>query len=415
MTYNTAIIPAAESGEEQFLIDEMFISRTDKRGVIKSGNEVFRRVSGYEWDRLIGAPYRLIRNPDTPKAVFWLMWKTIQADKPMVAFVKNRSANGCWYWVLAVVVPLADGYLSAQIKPTGAVFAQVTALYAEILAAEQSQSQSLAPDKSGELLLSRLAELGFPTYADFAASALEQELALRDAALGISNAVESRVLASVGGSLRALAETQADLMGEFDALQSIPTNMRIIASRLEPSGGPISALSDNYKFSSTEISRRLEAFAGSANNLCQAMSDNVRDGLFLSSISRLMAQMRAYSATESNNATGLDLVAERAILSEAAVQYRQLAQSVMLKAERVSGELNLVSGEIRRMMLGLDTIRVMGRVESGRLGSAGVGLSATIDQLDTRHASIAAILQGLMNLSATIKAGINTYQRQIIA
>ena len=411
MTYNEAIIAADESGEAQFSIAEMVISCTDKRGIIKSGNEVFCRVSGLEWDRLIGAPHNLIRHPDMPKAVFWLLWKTIQADQPVVAFVKNRSATGGWYWVLAVVVPMADRYLCVRIKPTGAVFAQVATLYAEILAAEKA----LSPEKSAKLLLSRLAELGFPTYADFAALVLEQELALRDAVLGISNVAETRVLTSVGGSLRAMAEKQADLMREFDALQTIPTNMRIIASRLEPSGGPISALSDNYKFASTEISRRLEAFAGSANNLCQAMSDNVRDGLFLASISRLMAQVSAYCATESHNAPGLDLVAECAILLKAAAQYRQLARSAMLKAEQVSGELNLASGEIRRMMLVLDTIRVMGRVEAGRLGSAGVGLSATIDQLDTRHAGIAALMKGFTDLSATIKAGINKYQRQIIA
>ena len=40
------------------------------------------------------------------------------------------------------------------------------------------------------------------------------------------------------------------------------------------------------------------------------------------------------------------------------------------------------------------------------------GLSATIDQLDTRHAGIAELLQGLMDLSATSKAGINAYLRQ---
>ena len=51
--------------------------------------------------------------------------------------------------------------------------------------------------------------------------------------------------------------------------------------------------------------------------------------------------------------------------------------------------------------------------EVTRLGPAGVGLSATIDQLDTRHARIADLLQGLMDLSANAKAGINAYIRQV--
>jgi PAS domain S-box-containing protein len=411
MTYNKAILSPADPGEEPFSIDEIFFSRTDKRGVIRSGNEVFRRVSGFEWDRLIGAPHRVVRHPDMPKAAFWLLWKTIQSDKPMIAFVKNKSASGRWYWVLAVVVPFAEGYLSARIKPTGALFGHAKALYAEVLAAEQT----LSPDKSAELLLARLADLGFPTYDDFAAKALEQELALRDAALGITNSSEARILATVGTNLKAMREKQSVLMQEFDALQSIPTNMRIIASRLEPSGGPISAISDNYKFSSTEISRRLDAFAGSGNNLCQAMADIVRDALLISAIARLLSNVRKQFANEDRAASPVRVEEEEFLLTSIASRYHDEARAAMAKAESVSGELSLSSGEIRRMMLGLDTIRVMGRVESGRLGATGVGLSATIDQLDTRHASIAELLQSLMDLSATIKAGINSYQRQSVS
>lgn len=408
MTFNKAISPSAETGEEQFALDEMLISCTDKRGVIRYANEVFRRLSGLEWDRLVGAPYRSLRHPDMPKAVFWLLWKTIQADKPMVAYVKNRSATGRWYWVLAAVIPIGGGYVSASIKPTSPLVAQVRTLYSEVLAAEQT----LSPEKAADLMLQRLGDLGFASHADFAARALDLELGARDAATGATNAETARILASVGTNLTGMGVKQADLMREFDALQSIPTNMRIIASRLEPSGGPISAISDNYKFSSTEIARRLEAFAGSDKNLCTAMSDNVRDGLFLSSIARLMSQLSASAAGEGANRSGADHDAQHRVFQQVVGAYSQLAQSTMLQSERVLGDLNTASGEIRRMMLGLDTIRVMGRVESGRLGAGGVGLSATIDQLDTRHAIIAELLQSLMDLSAGTKAGINAYLRQ---
>ncbi len=408
MTFNKAITPANDAGEEPFSIEEMFISGTDKRGVIKFGNEVFRRVSGYDWDRLVGAPHRVVRHPDMPKAVFWLLWKTIQSGKPMVAYVKNRSASGRWYWVLAVVVPYEEGYLSSRIKPTSALFAEVRAVYADVLAAEAT----LTAEKAADHLLGKLGELGFPSYADFAAVALEQELTARDAAMDLVVPAGARMLAAVGATLKGTSVKQADLLKEFDALQSIPTNMRIIASRLEPSGGPISAISDNYKFSSIDISRRLEAFAGSDKNLCMTMSDIVRDGLLLSSISRLMNEVQAFLAKEDTSGSTMDFSAHREVFGITAAQIRAESQAVMLQAEQVSGQLNLASGEIRRMMLGLDTIRVMGRVESGRLGSAGVGLSATIDQLDTRHVSIAELLQGLMDLSATTKAGINAYLRQ---
>ena len=415
MTFNKAVgtavegIDAADTGEEPFAIKELIYSRTDKRGIIRSGNAVFRRVSGFEWDRLIGAPHRVLRNPDTPKAVFWLLWQTIQQGKPMAAYVKNRSASGRWYWTMAVVVPFEDGYFSTRIKPGGPLFVQMQSIYADLASAEQSQSVS--PEKSAEMLLDRLRQLGFSSYTDFMSRALEQELAARNNALGRGNPTLERALTTINANLTATQEKQSALMLEFDELQSIPTNMRIIASRLEPSGGPISAISDNYKFSSTEISRRLEAFAGSTNNLCQAMAGIVAGAMFLSSVARLVAEVPRQFAFEDHSSSPIEYDRELAYLSAVEASFRAESRAAMIKAEQVSGELNLASGEIRRMMLGLDTIRVMGRVESGRLGAAGVGLAATIDQLDLRHAAIAEHLQGLMDFSAAIKSALNAYSR----
>jgi PAS domain S-box-containing protein len=419
MTFNKAVALLSEPalsddrGEEPFSIDQIIFSRTDKRGVIQSGNEVLRRLSGYSWERLIGAPHRVLRHPDTPKVVFAMLWRVIQQDKPMVAYIKNKSAHGGWYWVLSVVVPCEGGYFSARIKPSSPLFTQVKSIYAELGAAEAAQS--LSPDATERLLLGRLADLGFGSYPAFMCGALEQELAARDAALGRSNAVQARSLSTITAGLKATEEKQKALLLEFDELQSIPTNMRIIASRLEPSGGPISAISDNYKFASTEISRRLEAFAGSDSNLCQTMSHSVADALFMTSVARLLAEVPKLFAKEDHSQTPIDFANEQALLAAVELSFRNQARAAMLAAEQVSGELNLASSEIRRMMLGLDTIRVMGRVESGRLGSSGVGLSSTVDQLDLRHAAISDQLQALMDLSASIKSAISAYERTAAA
>ena len=411
MTFQTAIpTPASDSGEEAFGIEEIFFSRTDKRGVIQAGNAVFRRVSGFDWNKLIGAPHRIVRSPDMPKAVFHLLWKTIQQGQPIAAFVKNRTAGGNWYWVLATVIPLENGYLSARIKPTGEIFAQVKTLYAQLLEAEQTRN--LTPEKSCDAMLESLVSLGFATYTDLAARALHEELALRDAALGRNNTAKVKALHSVIGNLESTRGEQEDLLKEFDALQSIPTNMRIIASRLEPSGGPISAISDNYKFASTEITRRLESFAGTDANLCQKMSDNVMEALLLAGVDRVLADLPRQFAGEDRTGCPVDFDQELNFLK--AIQAKGFtaeASVAMTRAERISGNLNQASTEIRRMMLGLDTIRVMGRVESGRLGAAGAGLSSTIDQLDKRHAVIAERLQRLMDLSAAIQTGIASCRR----
>lgn len=409
MSYDAAFHSGSDAQEEPFGLDEIFYSRTDKRGVILSGNDVFRRVSGFTWDRLIGAPHRIVRHPDTPRAVFHLFWKTIQQGKPICAVVKNRTASGGWYWVVAVAVPLSDGYISVRIKPTGELFARTRQIYASLTAAEQSKT--LSPERSCERMLEQIAELGFADYAEFMAALLDQCLVAHEAAVGHVNAARRQALDAVQANLGAAQQAQQALVTEFDTLQTVPTNMRIIASRLEPSGGPISAISENYKFASTEIARRIEVFASSEHNQCRIMVGITGEAMLMSNIARLFSELPRQFSQEDTTLSPVDFDSELAFLSEIEAQYRQAARATMSRAEAVAGELSQSSAEIRRMTLGLDTIRVMGRVESGRLGPVGIGLSTTVDQLDDRHAVIARHLQRLMDLSSAIRVSIGQFQR----
>ena len=121
--------PVIDEPVADFAIEELFLSRTDERGVIQSGNSVFARLAGYEWKELIGAPHRLIRHPDMPKGVFHLMWETLKAGHSFGGYVKNRSKDGRYYWVFAVVVPVEGGYLSVRLKPSAGVLDEVVKLY----------------------------------------------------------------------------------------------------------------------------------------------------------------------------------------------------------------------------------------------------------------------------------------------
>lgn len=409
MSYNKAIPPAVDGMEEPYGIEEILYSRTDKRGIILSGNDAFRRVSGYDWDRLIGAPHRILRNPDTPRAVFHLLWKTIQDGKPICAIIKNRSSSGRWYWVMSVVAPFDGGYLSVRLKPAGELFGMARTIYARLLAAEKDQS--LTPEASCARLLESLAAEGFDSYEEFMTALLQEGLAVRDAAVRTANSVHMQALATLSANIKATKQEQQALMAEFDLLQAVPTNMRIIASRLEPSGGPISAISDNYKFASTEIADRLEGFAGTERNQCRLMADITGDAILKTSIAHLLLELRQRFSLEDPARNPVDRASEMARLTGIERYYAEAAKAAILNVGKVAGALNEASTEIRRMTLGLDTIRVMGKVESGHLGPGGAGLASTIDQLDSRHAIIARHLQRLMDLSAGIRAAIGTFSR----
>jgi PAS domain S-box-containing protein len=165
--------------ESEFLVEELFFSTTDPRGVITTGDALFQRISKYSRDDLLGSPHNVIRHPDMPRVVFRLLWETIQAGQPISAYVKNLAKDGSYYWVLATVFPIEGGYLSIRIKPTSPVFSVIPDLYNEILKRECEAGM----DAAQELLLGVLREKGFEDYPSFVSFILAEELRCREVAV----------------------------------------------------------------------------------------------------------------------------------------------------------------------------------------------------------------------------------------
>ena len=371
------------TGEAPFGLDEIFFSRTDERGVIQSGNHVFQRVAAYDWDRLIGAPHRLIRHPDMPKAVFWLLWETIKQGKPIGAYVKNRAADGLFYWVFAIVTPVKGGYLSVRIKPTSDVFRLVEKEYAGLLKVETERK--LAPADSAALLLARLKELGFADYDAVLAHAIATEMGVLDKGLGRRPEPRFAGVVDIAEKLGRMQVELDALFSNFESIRGIPSNMRIVASRLEPAGGPISAISENYKVMSNDITGHLRAFSGGTNSHYGEMTRLVREGLVLLAIARVQAETIAQCRQEFEDCALPDAEAEMALLHEQEERYRDRALQGLRRIAEDAGRLARTCTDLRRLVVGLDSVRVMCRVESGRLRGRVDGLSAIIDQLDRFH------------------------------
>ncbi len=172
----------------EFRADELFFSTTNRKGIIGSFNRVFVRVAGHPAADLMGAPHNIIRHPDMPRAVFKLLWDHLLAGQPIAAYVKNMAADGRYYWVMALVAPIADGFLSLRFLPTSPLRAQVEGLYKELRAIEGAAAGPGVDPKKGMLdAEARLGEvlpgLGFANYDVFMRHAVHQELRARRTAL----------------------------------------------------------------------------------------------------------------------------------------------------------------------------------------------------------------------------------------
>ncbi|MBL4790087.1 MAG: PAS domain-containing protein [Kordiimonadaceae bacterium] len=159
--------------ELAFLADEIIVSKTDLQGRILYANDVFCRAAEMSTDEVLGQPHNIIRHPDMPRAVFNLLWKTLGQQQEIFAYIKNMSATGKYYWVIAHVTPTVDasgktiGYHSNRRAPSKRGVSEIRPLYQKLLDEEarySSSKQGLAA--SSALLGGLLAEQG-KSYAEF--------------------------------------------------------------------------------------------------------------------------------------------------------------------------------------------------------------------------------------------------------
>ena len=157
--------------ERQFPENEIIVSKTDLKGKILYGNRIFIELSGYTEKELLGKPHNIVRHPDMPKVIFKFLWDSVKNGKEIIAYVKNLSKDGSFYWVKAFVTPSFNGkgeivgYHSIRLKPTETAKESISALYKELLEVEQREGV----EKSQERLEQVLAQKG-ASYEEFISS-----------------------------------------------------------------------------------------------------------------------------------------------------------------------------------------------------------------------------------------------------
>ncbi len=141
---------------------DIVVSKSDAEGNIKYANPIFVKLSGYSQGELLDKPHSILRHPDMPKIIFKFLWDNIQEGKDVKAFVKNRSKDGGFYWVLAHVrrATNPDGsfrnYTSTRRMVSAKARELIEPLYAKMLEAEKDSGM----DASLKILQEFLAENG---------------------------------------------------------------------------------------------------------------------------------------------------------------------------------------------------------------------------------------------------------------
>lgn len=379
--------PVPTLSESPFGFDEFFFSTTDKRGVIRSGNDVFVRVSVYPKESMLGAPHSLIRHPDMPRAVFKEFWSFLNQGKPVGAYVKNLAGNGSYYWVYAFAFPIGDGFLSVRFKPSSEIFLAAQGLYREVLAFEQ-QDHSL--EESHQYLLAKVREAGFLDYENFMLKAVLEELKARAAQAqdsdSRSEARETGKITAVTksatrklnevfeklrdfqGANQTLEDAMKNLDQGFQQLKFISINMKIAAAKFGDMAASLGVVSHEFSILSGTIEKHLSGLSGFVQELSgvtqkcvlRAAALNVQmlmvDFFVRESIAKLEFSENAFDEMLQNQKAFSDLFAQYCRNLEH--EFSELKKSI----SAIGSEMH----DVAKFVTGLEVVRQMGAIESAR-------------------------------------------------
>ena len=100
--------PIVLDEEIKFSKKKFIASRTDIKGNIIFTNKNFSDISGYNEAELVGAPHNILRHPDMPRAIFYMVWRSLLSGRKISGVIKNLAKDGRYYWVIADLEPKFD-------------------------------------------------------------------------------------------------------------------------------------------------------------------------------------------------------------------------------------------------------------------------------------------------------------------
>jgi len=372
--------------ETPFLVHEIFFSRTDKKGIIESYNNTFVKISQYTGEQLTGSPHNIIRHPDMPRAVFRLLWDTINSGRPIGAYVKNLSRTGSYYWVFALAIPIENGYISLRLKATTPMFQKLPDLMNAMLQIEKIAGM----DESSSLLIKTLQQLGFESYREFMTKALTLELQARDEALASTRIPTSALTKSKKDRLSAgermqhsahssfveltaaayhIVEIQKQariIITSFTELNLLSINMAVCSEHAGSSGNALSEVTIGFADIANEVQSQIRNFDTRVSSLIESLADSQFDlgccRLQTEMINDFMKEGRSEESSFSTISDDLELLFK--ITHESTNRALSRVNSLRQLFETFLRTLS----ELLKTINGLELIRITGKIEIAKLG-----------------------------------------------
>ena len=339
-----------------------------------------------------------------PRVVFKIFWDYLKAGKPIVAYVKNKTKEGSYYWVFAVVFPLGDEYISIRIKPNTSILSVVKDIYFKLKSAEAELTMS----QSEELILRLLNEHGFLSYDHFMNEVLLAELLERKKLLlerKSEDSNEEAVNSSFALTIKPLYSISKTLLNEyakwFEKIDSfikiksaftqkglelrilardivfLSLNASVASYKLDINGETFGVLASDVRTNAKEN----DSLIGKIHETSQYISESLNEIIFLVSYISLQMEMVTYFIYEILHDTNEEINPSVDVLFELVSLYNEKLMKLPFLFDKAIGKNIAYLEELNQQVMYLGYVQIYGIIESARCNDDGLGFGEIFSQL----------------------------------
>ncbi len=210
--------------------------------------------------------------------------------------------------------------------------------------------------------MQHLQEQRFEDYDAFMATSLLSELGARGDKIGSARNSLIGAIAELCTTSRRLYGLASEIMDSYANHRFVPMNLSVHSGRLGNAGAAIGRISQNYGMLASEIETALETFSTSARKV----AETIQRGAFLVGTARLQAEMATAFCEEAPD-DRIDRAEETTYLDKQTTSFWRRSFEGLVKIQGETSEFISAASDMKRLATGLAAIRVMGKVEAGRL------------------------------------------------
>lgn len=408
---------------------QRIVSTTDTKGRLTYANDDFINISGFTQDELIGKNHNLVRHPDMPPAAFDDLWKTIKTGKSWMGIVKNRCANGDYYWVDAFVTPVVEndqivGYQSVRLKPDQKDIDSAEKTYKQLWNPKKGIAKILASFNlglMGKILLASSTAVVLGIIVSYLLSqSLDLTFVISCLTMLIANFVFAKLIAkpwqqAAKGAAKIITNpvTQEVYTGRHDELGQLQLAIRMQNSKLETVIWRINDATGNLKDSVESSLRTVEETE-------QNMDSQNRE------IEQVATAMNEMTATVNEIAKNTSCTAESTLNAENEVNLgKEIVQSTISHIDALANEvenavekINTLANDSKQIGSIVNVITEIAEqtnllalnaaIEAARAGEQGRGFAVVADEVRTLASRTQSSTHEIQAMVTTLQTSADT-------